>query len=79
MVKNLRSTGHSASGWGERRTKTVTWHDPADTAAVAATLSGIEFLRALRDGVMAPPPIASLLGMQFARGGGGEGRLRLRT
>ena len=65
MAKNVQMAGHLESGWGELRTRTVTWHDPADSAAVAATLSGIDFLRALRDGVLAPPPIAGLLGMRL--------------
>jgi uncharacterized protein (TIGR00369 family) len=53
------------SGWGEARSKTVQWHDPSTTAAAGATLSGIDFLRAIRDGVLPPPPIATLLGMQM--------------
>ncbi len=65
MAKNLRSAGRTESGWGAPRTKTVTWHDPAGTATFGATLSGIDFLRAIRDGAIAPPPIASLLGMQM--------------
>jgi uncharacterized protein (TIGR00369 family) len=53
------------SGWGQPRSKTVQWHDPSITAAAGATLSGIDFLRAIRDGMFAPPPIATLLGMQM--------------
>ncbi|ONH32653.1 aromatic compound degradation protein PaaI [Pseudofrankia asymbiotica] len=46
--------------WGEPRQKTVGWHDPLATAARAATMSGLDFLCALRDGEVPPPPIAAL-------------------
>jgi uncharacterized protein (TIGR00369 family) len=49
--------------FGEVRSKVVTWHDPMTLAASAAGLTGLEFLGALRDGHLPPPPIASLLGM----------------
>jgi uncharacterized protein (TIGR00369 family) len=52
-------------GWGEPRTKTVHWYDPMITAAAGAPLSGADFLRRLRDGVIPPPPIAVLLGMRI--------------
>lgn len=45
--------------WGEPRHKTITWYDPRRTAAAAASLSGLAHLRAIRDGVLAPPPMAS--------------------
>lgn len=51
--------------WGVPRSRTVHWHDPAVTAAAGARLNGLEFLRAIRDGVLPPPPIATLLGMQM--------------
>jgi uncharacterized protein (TIGR00369 family) len=49
--------------FGEARSKVVTWHDPMTLAASAAGLTGLEFLQALRDGRLPPPPIASLVGM----------------
>jgi uncharacterized protein (TIGR00369 family) len=52
-------------GWGEPRSKSVTWYDPAATAAGAAGLSGLEFLQALQAGRLPPPPIALLLGMSL--------------
>jgi uncharacterized protein (TIGR00369 family) len=54
------------SDWGAPRSKTVTWHDPAVTAAGGAPLTGIEFLRAIRDRRLPPPPIAALLGFRLA-------------
>lgn len=52
--------------WGAPRAKTVQWHDPAITAAAAAGwgLTGLEFLRAIRDGKLPPAPIAALMGFR---------------
>jgi uncharacterized protein (TIGR00369 family) len=47
------------------RSLTVTWHDPLLLAEQARTLPGLELLRALRDGDLAPPPMAQLLGMRL--------------
>ncbi len=41
------------------------WHDPAIAAAAAPGLNGLDFLRAIRDGVLPPPPVAALLGMRM--------------
>ena len=45
------------------RSRSVNRDDPMVGAALARTLSGIEFLRAIADGRIPPPPIAALLGM----------------
>ena len=45
-----------------KRSLEVTWQDPVELARVARSMAGIEFLRALRDGKLPPPPIAELLG-----------------
>ena len=50
-------------GWGEPRSRTVEWYDPRITAAGAAGMTGLEAMRAIRDGVLPPPPIATLLRM----------------
>jgi uncharacterized protein (TIGR00369 family) len=55
----------SGAEWGPTRTKTVTWHDPAISAEAVFGLSGIEFLRAIRDGKLPPPPIAALFGLRM--------------
>ena len=51
----------SAVGVEQRaaRTKSISWHDPAALAAAGAELSGREFLEAIVDGRLPPPPIAS--------------------
>ena len=40
----------------------VAWDDPAPLAQAGRTLSGIEFLRAIKDGRLPAPPMAALLG-----------------
>jgi uncharacterized protein (TIGR00369 family) len=49
-----------------RREISVSWSDPAALAAAGRRMSGLDFLRAIRDGELAGPPIAVLLGMQLA-------------
>jgi len=44
------------------RTRTITWEDPLVSARAGATLSGIDYLRAIAQGKLPPPPIALLLG-----------------
>lgn len=62
----------SSPEWGEPRRRDVVWYDPLVTAARGLELSGIEFLRAIKDGELAPPPIASLLGFRIDEVGEGE-------
>jgi uncharacterized protein (TIGR00369 family) len=54
---------HRPAHWGDERSRTVTWWDPAITAAGGRERSGLEAMRAMRDGVLPPPPIARLLRM----------------
>jgi uncharacterized protein (TIGR00369 family) len=48
------------------RSLTVEWSDPAALAAAGRSMSGLEFLRAIRDGRLPQPPIAQLLGFRLA-------------
>lgn len=48
-----------------KRALSVTWEDPAALAEAGRTMSGIEFLRAIRDARLPPPPIAQLLGFRL--------------
>lgn len=50
-------------GWGEERSRTITWYDPSPVLDVARTLDGLVYMEGLRDGLYPPPPIAQLLGM----------------
>jgi uncharacterized protein (TIGR00369 family) len=50
----------------ERR-RTVTWEDPRLGAALALELSGQDYLRAIAEDRIPPPPIAALIGMSIAQ------------
>jgi uncharacterized protein (TIGR00369 family) len=58
--------------FGQPRSRTITWHDPLATAAVAAGMSGREFAEAIAGGRLPPPPMASLLGIRVTGVGEGE-------
>jgi uncharacterized protein (TIGR00369 family) len=47
---------------GTTRSRLVTWEDPAAARAAGAALSGLEVMRAIASGALAPPPVARLLG-----------------
>ena len=49
--------------WGEPRQRTVTWHDPQVGAAVMGSMTGQQYLQAMVDGTLPPPPISALMGM----------------
>ena len=51
--------------WGTPSSKVVQWYDPKISAAGVPGLSGYEFMSAIRDGKLPPPPIAMLLGFQL--------------
>ena len=63
-------------GWGALRSKVVTWHDPAPLAAAGKELSGRQFLQAIIDGRLPPPPIARLIGSELVSVGHGEALFR---
>src|SRR5437764_698094 len=43
------------------RSVSITWDDPKALAEAGRTMAGIDFLRAIRDGKLPPPPIAVTL------------------
>jgi uncharacterized protein (TIGR00369 family) len=47
------------------RTRTIAWEDPLASAHAGATLSGLDYLRAVAQGKLPPPPIALLLGFDI--------------
>ena len=59
------TAGTTPTTWGEPRTRTVTWHDPAAAAAQGLGLAGLDYLQAMIDGVLPPPPIAGLIQMDL--------------
>ncbi len=44
------------------RTRTITWHDPVETAALGRDLTGLEALHRIGNGLLPPPPVAELVG-----------------
>lgn len=54
------------------RTKTVSWSDPAISAKAARRMSGLDFMNALVDGTLPPPPILSLMNLDAASATTGE-------
>lgn len=55
------------------RTRTITWSDPLESFGQTAGLSGLEYLRAMREGRIPMPPIAELMGFEGLEAG--EGRV----
>ena len=48
-----------------QRSVTIEWSDPRQLAEAGRGMKGIDFLRAIRDGRLPPPPIAVLLGFDL--------------
>lgn len=48
------------------RVRVVEWQAPGPVAAAAMPMSGIEAMRAIRDGRLPPPPMAKLIGFRMA-------------
>ena len=48
------------------RTKTISWDDPEKNKRAAITsISGIEYLRAVKENRISPPPVANLIGYRI--------------
>jgi uncharacterized protein (TIGR00369 family) len=63
-------------GPGSTRSKTVNWHDPVALSAAGARLPGRQFLQAILEGRLPPPPMAALIGAELASVGEGEATFR---
>ncbi len=61
----------SDDDWGEERAKEVRWHDPVPLGRQALELSGRDFLQAIVEGRLPPPPIVQLLGLTLVSAGDG--------
>jgi hypothetical protein len=44
------------------RTRTITWHDPAEAAVLSHGLTGLEILHRISSGLIPSPPAAELVG-----------------
>jgi uncharacterized protein (TIGR00369 family) len=62
--------------WGEPRAKTVSWYDPEISATAGRSIPGREYLQAIVDGKLPPPPIAALVGGRLHAVGDGEAVFR---
>ena len=49
-----------------RRQRVVEWQAPGPAAKIAAVMSGMEAMCAIRDGILPPPPMARLIGFRMA-------------
>ena len=49
-----------------KRIRTVSWEDPKTSARDAHSISGLEYLRAIKKGEIPPPPISRLLGYNIS-------------
>jgi uncharacterized protein (TIGR00369 family) len=61
---------------GSTRSRTVSWHDPAALRAAGATLPGRQFLQAILEGRLPPPPMAALIGAELVSVGEGAAVFR---
>jgi len=48
-----------------RRERLVEWQAPGPVAKAAAAMSGLDAMRAIRDGLLPPPPMARLIGFRM--------------
>lgn len=48
-----------------RRHRVVDWQAPGPVAKAASGMSGLETMRAIRDGILPPPPMARLIGFEM--------------
>ena len=48
-----------------RRRRVTEWQAPGLIAKAAATMTGLETMRAIRDGILPPPPMALLIGLEM--------------
>jgi uncharacterized protein (TIGR00369 family) len=49
------------------RTLTIAWEDPRTHSWKSRPMSGMDYLRAIRDGTVKPPPAAALIGYRLVR------------
>lgn len=70
-------TATAGADWGPQRSRTITWYDPAVTAAGMQGRSGLEFLQAMAAGELPGPPIGSHFDMRAVSVTAGEVVFRL--
>jgi uncharacterized protein (TIGR00369 family) len=60
------------------RVKSFTWADPRKGLKPGVDIKGIDYLSGLKDGSIAPPPAANLIGYKIIEVGDGKTRFNLR-
>jgi uncharacterized protein (TIGR00369 family) len=50
-----------------QRKRTIVWDDPNVSARNTTSISGLDYLRSIKDGRIKPPPIAMLVGYKIAQ------------
>jgi uncharacterized protein (TIGR00369 family) len=50
--------------WGPTQSRTVSWHDPLRSAQAGLQMAGIDYLQAMVDRKIPPPPISQLVQME---------------
>jgi uncharacterized protein (TIGR00369 family) len=48
------------------RKRTIIWDDPKNSARDATSISGLDYLKAIKDGKINPPPVAMLVGYKIS-------------
>ncbi len=48
------------------RKKTITWEDPKNSTRDAASISGLDYLKSIKKGIINPPPVAMLVGYKIS-------------
>lgn len=72
LAQQQALTGDNAPpAWGAPASKTVEWWDPIAAAQQGAALAGIDYLRAMMEGELPPPPISRLFGFSLVEVGEG--------
>ncbi|HEY4459925.1 MAG TPA: PaaI family thioesterase [Pseudonocardiaceae bacterium] len=60
------------------RERTYKWDDPLQLAAAANTMTGLEFLTAIADGMLPPPPVMTTTGIRAVEFGDGRAVFELK-
>ncbi len=56
----------------QTRTRSFSWEDPGATAEAGLKLSGLEYIAAIIEGTLPPPPIARLFGFEIVQAEAGR-------
>ena len=70
--ESSESLSRALPEWGEPRRREISWHDPLEVLGATQHLSGLEYLTAMLEGRLPPPPIAQTLGFTLSRIEDGE-------